>query len=67
MDMLFKEQYNFFSKSRPFTEYISSIDDDGEPSIIKSIVDTGHCLNFSFMQGYGNAETFGKDKNVFYN
>ena len=66
MDMLFKKQYNFLSKRRPFTECISSIV-DGEPSIIKSIVDTGHCLHFSFMQKYGDAETFGKNKKVLYN
>ena len=57
----------FIKPCKPLTDYIVSPigGDDHDVSISKSTVDTGHFLHFSFMQGYGNAETFGKDRRIF--
>ena len=58
-----KETIEFcIKKSRKFTEYVYSPRDN---SIPKMYTDTGYSLVFSFTCGFGNKETFGKDKTIF--
>ena len=49
-------------RSRRLTEYVYTPDDD---TILKSSIDAGYTLTFSFICGFGNKETFGKDKSIF--
>lgn len=53
-------------RGKPLADYTVHHDGDSEVSAIKSVIDTGHCLTFSFTEGYGNSVTFGKDKTIFY-
>ena len=53
-------------RSRSLVDYVAHRDGDSEVSAIKSVIDTGHCLTFSFTEGYGNSVTLGKDKTIFY-
>ena len=53
-------------RGKPLADYTVHHDGDSEVSAIKSIIDTGHCLIFSFTEVYGNSVTFGKDKTIFY-
>lgn len=58
-----KETVEFcIRKSRKLTEYVYSPGDD---AILKSSIDTGYMLTFSFVCGFGNKETFGKDRSIF--
>ena len=58
-----KETVEFcIKKSRQLTEYIHSRTDN---SIVKLCTDTGHSLVFTFTCGFGNKESFGKDKTTF--
>ena len=50
-------------KARSFVEYLPPHLDE-KP--IKHSVDTGFCVSFCFVHGYGSTTTFGKDKNIFY-
>ena len=50
-------------KSRPLTENVSGIEND-KP--LKHSVDTGYCISFCFICGYGSCTVFGKDKKIFY-
>ena len=47
-------------RGKPLADYTVHVhhDGDSEVSAIKSMIDTGHCLTFSFTEGYGNLVTF---------
>ena len=53
-------------RCRSVPDYVAHHHDDSEVCVVKSLIDTGHCLTFNFTEGYGNSTTFGKDKNIFY-
>ena len=58
-----KETVEFYiRRSKPLNEYIYSCS-DGAP--IQSSINTGYSLAFCFICGYGNKDTFGKDKSIF--
>ena len=58
-----KETFEFcIRRNRPLAEYICSYSDN---SPIQSSTDTGYSLVLCFTCGYGNSETFGKDKTIF--
>jgi len=57
-----KETFEFcIHKKRTFVEYVPS--SDSAPTCVTS--DTGHSLSVCFTCGHGNAETFGKDTQIF--
>ena len=57
-----KETFEFYiRKKRPFVEYMPS--SDSAPTRVTT--DSGHLRSISFTCGHGNAETFGKDRNIF--
>lgn len=51
----------YISKRRKITEYYPS--EGGVPVLHQ--VDAGYSLHFSFVRGYGNSTTFGKNKDIF--
>ena len=58
-----KETFEFcIRKRKSFVEYMPSTS-SSSPSRITT--DTGYSLSVSFTCGYGNTETFGKDKSIF--
>ena len=58
------DSIEFYLHKRPkLTEYYPSQTVDSETT--KVITDTGYLLTFSFVRGYGNGSTFGKDRNIF--
>ena len=60
-DYVLKETFEFcIRKRKSFVEYVPS---SSSPRCITT--DTGYSLSVSFTCGYGNAETFGKDRSIF--
>ena len=58
-----KETVEFcIRRCRRLTEYVYTPGDD---TFLKSSIDAGYMLTFSFICGFGNKETFGKDKSIF--
>jgi len=53
----------YLSKRRTITEYSPSAQSSGEITAHK--IDTGYSLKFSFIRGYGNRSTFGRDRSIF--
>ena len=51
-------------KSKALVEYYPLV--CGESSVSHSSLDTGYTLSFCFLCGYGNVNTFGKDRKIFY-
>ena len=50
----------YIHRRRSITEYYPS---DSSPTL--HTIDTGYSLKFSFVRGYGNGSTFGKDRDIF--
>ena len=58
-----KETVKFYIwKSKPLNKYINLCIDG---SLIQSSINTEYSLAFCFICGYGNKDTFGKDKTIF--
>ena len=58
-----KETVEFcIRRCRRLTEYVY---DPSDETIVKSSINAGYMLTFSFVCGFGNKGTFGKDKSIF--
>ena len=53
----------YLSKRRAITEYLPSAQPSNQ--ITAHTIDTGHSLKFTFVRGYGNRSTFGKERSIF--
>jgi len=54
----------YLSKQRKFVEYTLPQSADGTIQKVYILMYVGYSLNFSFKRKWGNASTFGKDKNI---
>ena len=53
----------YLSQRRSITEYLPSTQSSDQTTA--HTINTGHSLKFTFVQGYGNKSTFGKDSSIF--